>query len=144
MCALLFLLACGGISAPPLGTPPSAPVLTVVPVHEPPSDPARLPLEDPGPETLAPGAPATLYAACEARVEEPEARGECVQDADCVRQGCGGERCVAASAEPMLSTCEDRPCFHVLDRCGCAESRCRWTLKDALPQGKLRLPGGTP
>lgn len=77
---------------------------------------------------------ASLYSACRDRVEEPEADGECSSDDDCMATGCSREMCVTtAAAEGIMSTCEDRRCFDVLDACGCVEGRCTWSLKDHVP-----------
>ena len=68
------------------------------------------------------------------RVEGPEAAGECDADADCGRTGCGSEVCTTtAEAENVMTTCEDRACFAVLDTCGCHDGRCTWTVRPAGP-----------
>ena len=75
---------------------------------------------------------AELYAECEARVEGRSVPGECQSDADCQTAGCSGELCISkqeAALGPM-STCEVRPCFAVLQACGCQEGTCRWSVGD--------------
>jgi eight-cysteine-cluster-containing protein len=97
--------------------------------------PAPAPSLDPDPDPAAPPTapettPAALYAECASRVEGPEADGECSTDADCTRAGCGSEVCATtAAAADLMTTCEDRPCFAVLDTCGCHDGRCTWTLR---------------
>ncbi|MBN2797690.1 MAG: hypothetical protein JXX28_00950 [Deltaproteobacteria bacterium] len=86
--------------------------------------------------------PAEQYAACRERVELPEQDGECAVDGDCTARGCGSERCVAAVSPEGLSTCEDRPCFKVLDACGCHQGRCTWTLREPAAPA-LALPPRT-
>ena len=97
----------------------------------PPPDPDGAPEPSTDPE---PGEPARIYASCRDRVEGPEVDGECTTDADCGAVGCSGEVCVpTAIAEEMFTTCDRRPCFDILDACGCHDGRCTWTVKDALP-----------
>ena len=84
-----------------------------------------------------------LYQQCLARVEGRETDNECTADADCVAAGCSTEICTTKeAAEGMMSTCENRPCFAVLDACGCNAGRCQWSLKESLPTGGavLELP----
>ncbi len=94
-------------------------------------------------EIAAGETPEALYAACRDRVEQPEADGECTTDQDCAPAGCSGEICTtkAAGAE-VMSTCEIRACYAVLDTCGCVEGRCAWSLvaslPDAAPKGMLK------
>lgn len=124
---LLFAIACArnGSTGQPAPEPPDAPVRTA---------PAE-------PDEPVGSTPAELYAQCHDRVEMPQADGECTTDADCTRAGCGAEVCTAvASAEGLMSTCEDRICFHVLDACGCHEGRCTWTLKDEVPKPPGLVP----
>ncbi|RME20765.1 MAG: hypothetical protein D6798_19730 [Deltaproteobacteria bacterium] len=92
--------------------------------------------------TAAPHDPAALYAQCRQRVEEPEADGECVTDGDCAVGGCSGEVCAPARAlEGRMGSCEVLPCFSVLDRCGCVEGRCSWTIKANTRVGpRIALP----
>lgn len=98
--------------------------------------PARTPPTlKPGPITVSADEGPRLYAACQERVEGPESPGECAQDSDCVPAGCSLELCVAeAQAEEAFSSCETRLCFSVLERCGCQEGLCRWSVK-AGPEG---------
>jgi len=78
--------------------------------------------------------PASLYAACRDRVEQPETEGECKADGDCAAAGCSQEICTtAAAAKDVTSTCEVRECFQVLDHCGCVQGKCTWSLKDTVP-----------
>ncbi len=87
--------------------------------------------------------PQGLYEQCRDRVEEPQKSGECSVDADCARTGCGAEVCTtAAAAKDVMSTCEVRPCFSVLDTCGCHEGVCDWTLKAEIPPRKMGPPAG--
>lgn len=76
------------------------------------------------------GTPEELYAACKTRVEGADAAGECTSDADCVRGGCSQELCVSTTeAEAgMMSTCEMRPCFQILEACGCHAGVCSWQI----------------
>lgn len=77
--------------------------------------------------------PQSLYETCRDRVEGVETDGECETDADCARAGCGSEVCLPAKlAVDVMTTCEVRPCFSVLDTCGCNEGRCNWTLKTEI------------
>jgi eight-cysteine-cluster-containing protein len=120
--------------APPVSPPPAAA-----------QEPAEVPTADAGsPPSAKTGAStaAELYGSCRERVERPEADGECSSDADCVASGCSQELCTstAAAAEGLMSTCEMRPCFKVLDACGCVEGHCRWSLKELAP-GDAGLPG---
>jgi eight-cysteine-cluster-containing protein len=112
-CAAAWLLvACGGRTAPP-PEPTVAPPAEVAPVS---------------------ASPEGLYAECRDRVEGPEAAGECAADADCGRTGCGSEVCTtSAEVANVMTTCEDRPCFAVLDTCGCHDGRCTWTVRPAGP-----------
>ena len=89
------------------------------------------------------GDPDALYQQCRERVEGVEADGECTTDADCATGGCSQEICATPKAlEGIMSTCEARPCFQVLDACGCNEGRCTWSVKaDARPApGPFTLP----
>lgn len=127
--------------APPLSPPPAAAAAPgpseVGPSEVPTTDAGSPPSAKSGPSTAA-----ELYGACRERVERPEADGECSSDADCVASGCSQELCTstAAAAEGLMSTCEMRPCFKVLDACGCVEGHCRWSLKELAP-GDAGLPG---
>jgi eight-cysteine-cluster-containing protein len=77
----------------------------------------------------APLDPQSLYDGCRERVEGTETDGECAQDADCVRTGCSSELCIAKSAAGgVMSTCEVRLCFQVLEACTCQTGHCRWVV----------------
>lgn len=81
--------------------------------------------------------PRAIYERCRDRLEEPQAGGECVTDADCAKAGCSSEVCVArARAAEVTTTCEREECFGVLDQCGCVQGSCQWSLK--LPEGALK------
>jgi eight-cysteine-cluster-containing protein len=96
--------------------------------------PAPDPAPAPEPEPEAEVTPASLYAECEGRVEGKQQEGECDKDEDCVSAGCGKEVCLtSANAADIMTTCEDRLCFKVLDACGCHEGQCTWSLKDEIP-----------
>ncbi len=85
-----------------------------------------------------PGDPAALYAECRDRVEGREKDGECSTDADCAPAGCSGEVCVTKTLAPeVMTTCEQRPCFTVLDTCGCVEGRCSWSVVEEMPSSLL-------
>lgn len=106
------------------------------PAASPEGPPAAAPPEAPE-DALS---PASLYAECRDRVEGREKDGECATDADCAKAGCSSEVCVTATLAPeVMTTCEARPCFAVLDTCGCVEGRCSWSLAQELPPGM----GGT-
>jgi eight-cysteine-cluster-containing protein len=113
--ALTLLLAafgCGRERAPAVPVPVPAPALAPAPA--------------PAGET----SPAALYASCEPYVEGPQSDGECRADGDCARAGCGLVVCTTAtSATDLMTTCEDRPCYAVLDTCGCHDGRCTWTVR---------------
>lgn len=127
-CLLLLALAASAAcssAAPPAASPDPGPQ----PAAEPPAaDPPLAPPSDPTP----PASADTLDAQCRARVEGPEQDGECTTDADCGTGGCSGEVCAPSAAlEGLMTTCEVQPCFERLDRCGCHDGRCTWTLKPA-------------
>lgn len=105
----------------------------------------EVPAAAPQAEAAPAGAtPAALYASCKDRVEKPEAAGECATDADCAPVGCGKEVCTAAkSGGDVMTTCEDRPCFQVLDHCGCQQGTCTWSLKAEAPAA-APLPASLP
>jgi eight-cysteine-cluster-containing protein len=78
--------------------------------------------------------PEELYAMCEARVEEPRVDGECTTDDDCATAGCAGEVCTTKSAATdVMTTCENKICFSILDTCGCVDGQCSWSILDAVP-----------
>lgn len=140
--ALALLLSCGG---PPAAPAPDAPAPAAQPATSPAAPPAAAPAATPpappadaavAPTASAPVAAApALDAMCRQRVEGPEADGECTTDADCATGGCSGEVCAPAAAiGELMTTCEVQPCFELLDRCGCHDGRCTWTLK-AAPAG---------
>ena len=120
---LLLLGACkkGGTQAvssdlPGQGTP--------APPEESPPDPAPVPKPT----------KQSLYAECQDRVESPQAEGECKTDADCTKAGCASEVCTTtAAAKELMTTCDMRYCYQVLDTCGCHDGQCTWTLKDPGP-----------
>ena len=75
-----------------------------------------------------------LYEGCRERVEYIETPGECTTDDDCMRGGCSREVCApAATITEIMTTCEIRLCYHVLDSCGCNEGLCQWSIH---PDGK--------
>ena len=87
------------------------------------------------PEATAPKTAQALYEECRDRVEGVQTPGECTSDADCVKAGCGSEMCVsAATAADVMSTCEHRECFDVLDTCACSSGECTWTVKNEIPE----------
>ena len=119
-----WMLAVAGCNA---RSPAQAPEAPVEPAPAPAPQPPEAPVDPDVAQT-----PAALYAACEGRVEGPEAEGECTADEDCARSGCSQEVCVPkAEAAGLMTPCDVQPCFAVLDQCGCVEGRCRWSLKGA-------------
>lgn len=133
---LLFLvaLACGKGSPAPGSTEGS------VTAKRGPAEPATPTVDAPvadddasAPEDTAKDAgDIALPEECAGRVEGPESDGECTQDSDCARAGCSSEVCTAAtSASDVMTTCEVLPCFDRLERCGCVQGRCRWSLSQA-------------
>jgi eight-cysteine-cluster-containing protein len=120
--ALTFILLCACAQKPPV----------VAPVPE----PARVGREAIAAVSgtgsgsgLAPSDPRALYESCRDRVEGTEADHECAVDSDCVKTGCSSELCIAKSvAEGVMSTCEMRTCFQVLESCTCQEGHCRWVV----------------
>jgi eight-cysteine-cluster-containing protein len=92
----------------------------------PPSPPPAAPA--PAAPALAAPAPAPFDEACRARVEGPDTPGECAADADCAATGCSSEVC-AVKVEPLTTPCEVADCFAALERCGCSEGVCRWTVR---------------
>lgn len=139
----LLLIACGAKSSSQSQTEPA-------PVEDAATDNGHDATADGGEETPPPvpepevekPTPASLYAECEQRVERPQAEGECEKDEDCKTAGCGNEVCsTVAGAAEVMTTCEDKLCFKVLDTCGCHEGQCTWTLKDEIPEMKAIKPG---
>lgn len=123
--------------------------------NNPKNDGAEAPAPEPAPAPAPPPppvpTPAALYAECEARVEGAQKDGECTTDADCATAGCSGEVCTTtAEAANVMTACEDKLCFKVLDACGCHEGRCTWTLKAEVPESQVpvapanRLPSSLP
>lgn len=119
--------ACGGSTK----TNPESPQDAALP--SPPPEPAAEPAPEPE-QAATPQTPEELYAACRERVEGMEKADECKVDADCASAGCGGEVCVTVAEKAnVITTCEERPCFQVLDTCGCHEGKCTWTVKAEVP-----------
>jgi eight-cysteine-cluster-containing protein len=129
--ALAILLLCGCAQPSSSGAPAPAPT----PVEPPPVAAAA-----PGTGSGSGGPDAqALYEGCRERVEGTESDGECASDADCARTGCSAELCVAKKgAEGVVSTCEARPCFQVLEACACRSGRCRWVVG----KSPIAIPGG--
>jgi len=119
----------------------AAPAATAVAAPAADAPAADAPAAD-APSADAPVDPGALYAQCRERVEGPEADGECSADADCAAGGCSGEICAPAHAlDGVMGSCEVLPCFSVLDRCGCVEGRCAWSVKaDARARPTIQLP----
>ncbi len=146
-----LLLSCGGAAPPPatVAPPPAEELVAAAPE----APPAEVPTVGDGPSTPVevstdgetPAAPdaSALFEECRTRVEGREKDGECQSDEDCSRAGCSGEVCVTTSlAAEVMTTCEVRPCFAILDTCGCVEGRCSWSI-DADGAGTVGgLPGG--
>lgn len=132
--ALVFLAAVPtglGACAKSESVPGPAPSVVEVPAPEPVDEASpKKPL--PGKIGAPPIPPAQLYADCKTRVEGSDQAGECSSDADCQKAGCSQELCIskAEAAEGMMSTCEIRPCFAVLETCGCTEGVCSWAVGD--------------
>jgi len=124
----LFLVLFTGCGAKSSATPEPSPTEEPAPAPAPEVKPP-----EPEPVAEAP-TPASLYAECQQRVEGKQAEGECEKDEDCKTAGCGQEVCVtAANAADVMTTCEAKLCFKVLDSCGCHDGQCTWTLKDEVP-----------
>lgn len=99
----------------------------------------------PPPAPVAVQTPAELYGECKDRVEGPQKDDECKTDADCATSGCGNEVCTTAAEKGnVMTTCEDKLCFKVLDSCGCHEGECTWTLKAETPIEKPGPAGSLP
>lgn len=139
---LIVLIACGNKNNTPTppeeGTPADGAADAGTPA------PAPEPVPEPAP--TAPPTPQSLYEECKERVESRnQAPGECKADADCKTAGCGAETCTtAADAANIMSTCEDKLCFKVLDTCGCHEGMCTWTLKAEVPALPMTPPAPLP
>ncbi|MEQ1567284.1 MAG: hypothetical protein ABMA64_16705 [Myxococcota bacterium] len=116
---------------------------TDAPVDAP--DPVPAPAE---PAPVATQTPQALYDECVGRVEQPQADAECKVDADCAPAGCGNEVCTTAAEKAnVMTTCEDKLCFKVLDTCGCHDGHCTWTLKAEVPAAQIPvnpLPSSLP
>jgi eight-cysteine-cluster-containing protein len=106
---ILLLRACAGASEAPAPAP--------VPVPPPPAERETLLLS-----------PKRLYEGCKELVEGPSSPGECATDGECAPVGCNLEVCARRGAD-VATACEVLPCFQVLDRCGCVEGACTWSLK---------------
>jgi len=125
---LVLLTGCGNKST---AAPDPAPT------EEPAPAPDPEPAPEPAPEPEAEVTPASLYAECEGRVEGKTAEGECEKDEDCGTAGCGNEVCVTTlNAKDVMSTCDNKRCYDVLDTCGCHEGQCTWTLTEEVPEAK--------
>ncbi len=135
---LPLLLACGNKNATPAhpeeGTEaPAPPTEAVADADGEPQAPPDEAEPEPEPEPAKP-TPESLYAECKDRVEGRQKEGECTTDADCKAAGCGSEVCTTvAEAAQVMTTCEARLCFKVLDTCGCHDGMCTWTLKEQVP-----------
>ncbi len=133
--AALLALGCGGEKK----NRPDAGDVAEAPAAAPPVDAPA-----PAPPPVEQATPTALDDQCHDRLELPEAAGECTTDADCGPVGCGKEVCTTAKAgAEVMSTCEDRPCFKVLDACGCHDGKCTWTLKAEAPAA-APLPASLP
>jgi eight-cysteine-cluster-containing protein len=133
----LVLVGCAGTGKSDPETPKDGAV----------ENPDPVPAPEP-PTPVATQTPQQLYDECSSRVEQPQNDGECKTDADCAPTGCGGEVCTTAAEKAnVVTTCEDRLCFKVLDTCGCHEGHCSWTLKAEVPAGQVPsnpLPSSLP
>ena len=137
MLALLLATGCGGNAKT---TPDASADAPAEPAPE--EQPAPQPAAEPQPAEVT---PQSLYEECRDRVENPQADEECSSDADCKAPGCGSEVCTTAvAAADIMTTCEDKPCFEVLDTCGCHEGQCTWTLKAELPEAPAPAPAPAP
>ena len=137
---LVVLLAlapgCGGNAKNTPETPKDA-----TPTPTPTPEPAPAPTPPPAPAMQT---PQELYTACQERVEGTEAAGECKADGDCAKAGCGSEVCVSTAEKAnVMTTCEDKPCFKVLDACGCHDGKCTWTVKAEMPAPAPGAPAGS-
>ncbi len=128
-----LLVACknGGADGPAAGAEPKSPAPVSAP---PPSAPVAAPLE-----------PKSLYAECHDRLELPQGEGECKADTDCAVSGCGKEVCTTVKgATDLMTTCENKPCFTVVENCGCHAGACTWNLKAEMPAVPPPLPRSLP
>jgi eight-cysteine-cluster-containing protein len=106
------------------------------------TDQAPEPEPAPEPPPVPTATPAALYAECEQRVEGPQKDAECTTDADCGTAGCGNEVCTSTAEKAnVMTTCEDKLCFKILDACGCHEGKCTWSLKAEVPESQIPAPG---
>ena len=81
--------------------------------------------------------PQELYDECKERVEKPQKEGECKTDADCAKAGCSSEVCTTSkAAKNVMSACDARTCYQVLDTCGCNEGQCTWSIKSKTVKTK--------
>ncbi len=130
----LLLAACGGNAKKSTPDVPSDDGVAKEPAPEP------IPAE-PAPTEMTPRG---LYDQCVDRVEQPQADGECTTDADCKTAGCGREVCTTTTeAANVMTTCDVKLCFSILETCGCNEGLCNWSLKTEIPAGqKLPTPPG--
>jgi eight-cysteine-cluster-containing protein len=109
------------------------------------TDQAPEPEPAPEPPPVPTATPAALYAECEQRVEGPQKDAECTTDADCGTAGCGNEVCTSTAEKAnVMTTCEDKLCFKILDACGCHEGECTWTLKSEVPASQIGPAGSLP
>ena len=128
----LALAACGGNGKKETTEPPMP--------HTPPPIPAP-----PTPPPVPVQTPAELYASCKDRMELPQADAECKADSDCATAGCGGEVCTTATAKAdVMTACEEKVCFKVVDTCGCHEGHCTWTLLDKVPESQVPAAPNNP
>lgn len=116
------------------------------PVEQPKPAPEPAPAPEPPPVPVA--TPQELYTECTDRVENPQKDAECKADTDCATSGCGNEVCTTVAEKAnVMTACEDKLCFKVLDACGCHEGKCSWTLKAEVPAGQVPvspLPSSLP
>lgn len=144
----VLLVGCGGNKSSDPATPD---VPTPDPDIHAQAEPQPEPTPTPTPPEPATDAgtvtPMSLYEECKGRVEGPQAEGECTTDADCGKAGCSQEVCTTtAKAADLNTSCEKKPCFTVLEACGCHEGQCTWTLKDEVPAMEVApppVPGGS-
>jgi eight-cysteine-cluster-containing protein len=134
--AVLALVACGGNGKKDRSPDGERPI--------PVAAPAPLPVAPVAPVAAA-ETPAELYASCKDRMENPQAAGECKADADCAKAGCSMEVCTTAAQSKEINTiCDSKPCFKVVDACGCHDGMCTWTLKSEVPPAAPALGNRLP